>query len=1432
MGWNNLELIYCDGRNYWMNKKNIHQNIIELYKLYSIESLQYFVCLQILYNETAKLYSGSDIDKFTSIDGKVKEYELLNNIFSQRIEKRHLISGFRAFWAMANDIKHRSDINNKFEQNYAKLCATYFNDFLIEIFDDNDRNVLDCYIDITKLSIENQNTAFSLALSKINLNEQMNYSESIIDDSVDLPLRTPELGSRNLIEVDYSQILLELDGRLLNASTEEAKGKVKQVTEITADSVEVISRSFLKKAALPKPELMICSQCGSIMLERTNRKDGSKFFGCSTYPKCRHTESYIKEKIAGIPINFLAKERNPGLNSKFVQSIGIPNFLQQSINSEETDDAKIKTYSRWRLDYHHNRKRISSGLEYVVNMAYKLLTRGRVTLVSPYIDKEIIDYYNIDNFETDKGYNYNLLDRTTFRTKNIGSSFDDQTSGSILYSKVLPQIMGGCYTSHVIPSVYLSSLLSEYVNFGNQTVDFIINDGINKIAINLNEKTIGPNNSDEADKMNWLTNLGYEVFELTHDEIITGNGENMQNLLPKLRAYSHEKLNELTDSYKAIMVAKTIHQLEVAFLFAIMNGDVNYNETATIDLENSIFNLEEKELIAKLLKKDLEELLQKLSLLYELTYELKFDIKTKSGNVKGLTFTFDQSYEMVKGVYLIADLVYAEDFMNNKPTYTKEVTYSTDKQLLRYFLNYIFRKSDFREGQYETAVNAFSGMDSIVLLPTGAGKSIAFQLVSFLMPGISLIVSPLVSLMEDQIDNLQRMGIDRAVAFSSSRPQSEKKELVNKISSGEYNLCYIAPERLQIESFRTAMKLIIDVMPIPLVVVDEAHCLSEWGHDFRTSYLNLGRIAREYCAYAGNPPVILALTGTASDAVLKDVQRELEIEEGDSVITSKSFDRKELNFEIVSCTSIAKEDQLLRSISKLPEFFDQDEDSFFSTSGQGTYCGLIFCPYVGSDVGVSHIKELVSQEYNSSLYSGTKPKDAAFKDVHWDSFKQDVSKDFKNNKFNILVSTKAYGMGIDKPNIRYTIHYGMPQSIEAFYQEAGRAGRTGEKSICVIILSTEGSLGKKLNVLSLEDLRRNYYHAERDDIQRLFYFHSNAFKGVDIEIENVGKVLEEINISEPNECEYSFEDVKKDGANDSDVEKALHRLLLLGIVQDYTINYSGSGDRYRLRIGNINSEIILSKYSSYVRKYSALRVDQEIADLNKNHHLAIRDFILLVINRLLKFIYDNIERGRLRAINEMLLLAESAADKKDCNKIVRKRIVEYLQPVVIDATGNLIENTVASSIVGMEYIKEFFDSNEIGLKVFDKIRGQAARSLESMPDHPGLLFIRALTELNRKDFSKDEVMNNSLNAIVFARTRYNIQENDLHKFSLWLMKYVFRKSEYAFYIEMLKKLSKELNSKELLDLMIIDSEVSEDMVVPLGYQVFNEIADNINKLIR
>ena len=358
-------------------------------------------------------------------------------------------------------------------------------------------------------------------------------------------------------------------------------------------------------------------------------------------------------------------------------------------------------------------------------------------------------------------------------------------------------------------------------------------------------------------------------------------------------------------------------------------------------------------------------------------------------------------------------------------------TYDEIRPALGMFLRNIFRKREFRPKQGEAVFNVLRQKDSVVLLQTGAGKSVIYQLSGLLMPGITLVVDPIVALIEDQVEGLSSYGIDRAVPITRDIQGAERERLLRRVERGEYQFVLHSPERLQIPQFRSALRALVGVSFVNLAVIDEAHCVSEWGHDFRPAYLNLADNLRRLCRdRESRPPPLLALTGTASRAVLRDMLIDLGIDRGrpETLIRPESFDRPEIRFEIVRTSPREDPEAALRGvINALPGKFGLPRTEIYRPCGRDTASGIVFVPTVRARTfGLRDARKIVGQATGTqvTIYGGRAPR--GIDPGKWDAEKKKNANDFKENRVPILVATNAFGMGIDKPNIRYTVHFGMP----------------------------------------------------------------------------------------------------------------------------------------------------------------------------------------------------------------------------------------------------------------------------------------------------------------------------------------------------------------------------------------------------------------------
>ncbi len=328
-------------------------------------------------------------------------------------------------------------------------------------------------------------------------------------------------------------------------------------------------------------------------------------------------------------------------------------------------------------------------------------------------------------------------------------------------------------------------------------------------------------------------------------------------------------------------------------------------------------------------------------------------------------------------------------------------------------LKSLFGYDSFRVGQKSVIDNILAGRDAFAVMPTGAGKSVCYQIPAVLLPGITLVISPLISLMQDQVQALNEAGVPAAF-INSSLSEKDYNETIRNAREGLYKIIYIAPERLVTEGFLALAKSI----PVSMVTVDEAHCISQWGQDFRPSYMKIV----EFVKMLEERPIISAFTATATEAVREDIVCTLGLQAPFTLVNG--FDRENLFFQVDKPKN--KEQYILKYISE-----------------HGGDSGIIYC---ATRKNVDNVYELLRSngisvgKYHAGMNAGERKK---------------MQDDFVFDYTSIVVATNAFGMGIDKSNVRFVIHYNMPQSMENYYQEAGRAGRDGLDAKCILLFSPQ-----------------------------------------------------------------------------------------------------------------------------------------------------------------------------------------------------------------------------------------------------------------------------------------------------------------------------------------------------------------------------------------
>ncbi|MBK8735887.1 MAG: ATP-dependent DNA helicase RecQ [Saprospiraceae bacterium] len=486
--------------------------------------------------------------------------------------------------------------------------------------------------------------------------------------------------------------------------------------------------------------------------------------------------------------------------------------------------------------------------------------------------------------------------------------------------------------------------------------------------------------------------------------------------------------------------------------------------------------------------------------------------------------------------------IYTSDTIEYKPIVSKDaqgnhIEIEENKKKLQYFAQLLFRKDDFRPGQLPILNRALQNKSVIGLLPTGGGKSLTYQLAAMLQPGVTLIIDPLRSLMKDQYDGLINVGIDTCTYINSS--VKDKSEREKQMETSQLQFVFLSPERLCIFKFRERLKTMRDMnVYFAYGVIDEVHCVSEWGHDFRFSYLHLGRNLYNYVLPKNKDKrlTLFGLTATASFDVLADVERELSGNgafslDSDTIVRYENTNRLELQYRVEKITPStpptsmwdiykAKNSQVANYISKIPSlvrelqeakaiqiikerFIEREglteandkikiqeildaklktnfEDYWLDSGKPYEQGGIVFCPHRQESIGV--LDTTTNRGIASAIIQDLPCNDVGTFLGGDEMSDQDK---FINSDFAIMVATKAFGMGIDKSNVRFTVNINHSSSLESFVQEAGRAGRDKKMALATILYS-------------------DYSNVDKDV---MMYFHNNTFKGANHEKQVMNDLL-------------------------------------------------------------------------------------------------------------------------------------------------------------------------------------------------------------------------------------------------------------------------------------------------------------------------------------
>ena len=1047
----------------------------------------------------------------------------------------------------------------------------------------------------------------------------------------------------------------------------------------------------------------------------------------------------------------------------------------------------------------------------------KILQRGDPSFLSPKIEAELLKYFNFDiaiekskgdiapkiisekfSFDTERiDITGEVSHATTPKIKDEKIRIFDSEPEKIFYELCEEKFPGSLKWLHPQPlrkHFLLSDFIQQEENENRRGADFLYAPPWQKSII---IEILGPHwftksenqNSSSASKkfLEYKSRFDTElvdVYGIPVSQIDARSGNDLEKVLDLVTAPDEIENKTVSNLHNTLWSIGALHNLFTEILFLeVLYGKkqwkIKINKFDSLIGFNHYLNLINS--ISKIW--NCENLLPKKILFFSeskrnMIYSYELDTNQK------YLFKKIKKESLIKKdieIKIESDKTYLETYENTSIFYVRKsnfpfkhqttisktkkpkVNLSSDNQNdFEEVLNHVFAKNKFRNVQFTALKRLLEEKNSLVLLPTGFGKSMIYQLASLILPGITLVISPTVALIKNQQKNMELNSISRAIGISGEDTPVIRNLKYESISQGNTFLILCSPERLLSPQFTEKLKTAVAHIGLSLNAIDEAHCISEWGQEFRTSYLGIGNRLNELTEIK---TPLLALTGTASLKVRQDIAFNCQLNESD-VLQADNFKRDELNFNVVFNTNHKEKNNLVNDYfdTQIEKFFESNLNEFFMTNQviEKNNLIVIFVPYKKDTIKYRNILNRFFKqreiEVSIGIMWGTKPfanRDwlnfiGQFKDENGKStakqtqreYKEYITENFRTGKTKIIIATKAFGMGIDIPNIRSVLHIGIPSSLMSWYQEAGRAGRDQENSLCTTIFTEEENVNPEelFNTQNAEVVQDIQKKLRTSDIWTHLQFYYNSFPGIyeevlylidflrklkneftwDLNKKNrtttvdfLGELIDieketEDNMSE--EKQKSIEEAERESETINNfIDKTVYRLLICGFLKNWHKDYSAQ--KYELEFNSINEILKFTELESWLKQRlhtttkgfidSVRLIGNRIFENNLTYSQVIDQFVTQLGSKSEKEIYteENFDINDLRNLEEVIILPPSNPTPKQIEGLKKVIADKHFQDYQRKAMEEFLESDLLTKDV-WKSIKNFLQQD--GNLVFTK----------------------------------------------------------------------------------------------------------------------------------